>query len=173
MLPILGLFAIAACISIIVYKLFFSFRKKHIGSGNIFYACTDGKFEETLISNPAHQDNLRVLMAKAEESTMIKDAILVHEFTNKASPYAHKILVSGMPVGYLSEITAEALQQEKISLGIHSGIIYSNVRMTKDKDQNISVALDLPPINQLAKVLSNRSFEDSLLKFSKFNLKKL
>lgn len=172
MLKILGLFAIMAAISAIVYKVFFGLRKKHIGSGNIFYVCTDGQFNESLESNKLHQENLSIVTVKQNEEVAIYDAILTHEFTNKDYSFAHKVLVGGMPIGYLSHEVAQALKQEKDELGIHAGVIYSKVRIIKDKAGKIqSVAIDLPSVEALAKVLSNRSFEHSLEKFEKYKLK--
>lgn len=167
MLKILGLLAIMAAISAIVYKLFFSFRKKHIGSGNIFYVCKDSTFEEILETDKIHQENLHILTARLAEESVVKDGIIVHDFTNRESPFVHKILVNGMPIGHLKASTAEALKQEKDELGIHSGLIYCKVKIVRNPNNKIIAALDLPNIDRLAKVLSNQSFEHSAEKFSK------
>lgn len=168
MLGIVGFLALAMVLSIVVYKVFFAFRKKHIGSGNIFYVCTDGQFQNTLERSKDQNDNLRILAAKLESGISIQEAILVHEFTNREQPFAHKVLVQGMPVGYLQQSIAEALKQEKEALGIHASVIYSKVKITTNQAGKVDiVAIDLPPIHLLSKVLSNRSFEHSLEKYLK------
>lgn len=168
MLVGLGFLVLAVCSSIIIYKVFFAYRKKHIGSGNIFYLTTNGTYQESLEISAQHQDNLQVLMLKITEQEYVQEGILVHEFTNKSSPFAHKILVKGMPVGHLDAQVAEELQKEKIELGIHSGVIYCKVHMRKNAQGKVeSVTVDLPKIAQLSKVLSNRSFEHSAEKFSR------
>lgn len=167
MLKILGLLAIMGVISAIVYKLFFSFRKKHIGAGNIFYVCANGAFDEGLETEQIHQENLRILTARSTDTVTIKDGIITHDFMNRESPSIQKILVNGMPVGHLKPSVSQALKQEKDELGIHSGLIYCKVKIIKDHNNTMQVMLDLPPIDRLAKVLSNRSFEHSAEKFSK------
>ncbi len=168
MLGVLGFLALAIILSIIVYKVFFGLRKKHIGSGNIFYISTGGKFSENIEITQQFSDNLRVLTQKNNEQTMTQEAILVHEFTNKHNQLAHKILVQGMPIGYLNAETAAALKKEKDELGIHAGVIYTKVQLIKDEQGKVaSISVDIPPINILSKVLSNRSYEHSLARFLK------
>ncbi|GAA5097909.1 hypothetical protein [Wohlfahrtiimonas larvae] len=167
MLKILGLLAIMAVISAIVYKLFFSFRKKHIGSGNIFYVCANGAFNEDLDTEKVHQENLHILTAGSTETVNIMDGMITQNILSRDNHAQHRILINGMPVGYLKTETAMALKQEKEELGIHSGLIYCKVKITKTQNNKMQATLDLPPISRLAKVLSNRSFEHSAEKFSK------
>lgn len=167
MLKILGLLAIMAAISAIVYKLFFSFRKKHIGSGNIFYVCANGTFNEALDIEKVHQENLHILTARSTETVNIMDGMITQNILSRDNHAQHRILINGMPVGYLKAETAMALKQEKEELGIHSGLIYCKVKITKDPSNKMQATLDLPPIDRLSKVLSNRSFEHSTEKFSK------
>ncbi len=167
MLKILGLFAIMAAISAIVYKLFFSFRKKHIGSGNIFYVCANGAFNEVLETEKIHQENLCILTARSTETVNIMDGMITQNILSRDNHAQHRILINGMPVGHLRTETAQALKQEKEELGIHSGLIYCKVKITKDLNNKMQATLDLPPIERLAKVLSSQSFEHSAVKFSK------
>lgn len=167
MLKILGLLAIMAAISAIVYKLFFSFRKKHIGSGNIFYVCANGTFNEALDIEKVHQENLHILTARSTETVNIMDGMITQNILSRDNHAQHRILINGMPVGHLKAETAMALKQEKEELGIHSGLIYCKVKITKDPSNKMQAILDLPPIDRLSKVLSNRSFEHSTEKFSK------
>lgn len=167
MLKILGLLAIMAAISAIVYKLFFSFRKKHIGSGNIFYVCANGTFNEALDIEKVHQENLHILTARSTETVNIMDGMITQNILSRDNHAQHRILINGMPVGHLTTETAQALKQEKEELGIHSGLIYCKVKIIKDQNNIMQATLDLPPIDRLSKVLSNCSFEHSTEKFSK------
>lgn len=167
MLKILGLLAIMAAISAIVYQLFFSFRKKHIGAGNIFYVCADGAFSEVLETETIHQENLHILTARLTDAENIMDGMITQNILSRDDQTQHRVLINGMPVGYLKAATAMALKKEKEALGIHSGVIYCKVRMSKNQNNTIQIALDLPPIQRLSKILSNRSFEHSAEKFSK------
>ncbi len=167
MLKILGLLAIMAAISAIVYKLFFSFRKKHIGSGNIFYVYANGAFDEVLETEKVHQENLQIITARSNEIVNIMDGMITQNILSRDNQAQHRILINGMPVGHLKAETAMALKQEKEELGIHSGLIYCKVKITKDQNNKMQATLDLPPIECLAKVLSSQSFEHSAEKFSK------
>lgn len=164
----IGFLMVAICASIIIYQLFFRYRKKHIGSGNIFYVWTGGASLQSINVPDKLQDNVRILMNKSHENPWIIDCIIVHDFTNRENPASHKILVLGMPVGYLDEENALALKREKDELGIHSGIIYSKAYFVKNADNAMeSIVIDLPNAAKLSKVLSPRSFEHSLEKFLK------
>ena len=167
MLKILGLLAIMAVISAIVYQLFFSFRKKHIGSGNIFYVCANGAFNEVLDTEKVHQENLQIITARSTETVSIMDGMITQNILSRDNHAQHRILINGMPVGHLKAETAHALKQEKEELGIHSGLIYCKVKITKNPNGTMQAAIDLPEIDRLAKLLSNRSFEHSAEKFSK------
>ena len=102
MLKILGLLAIMAAISAIVYKLFFSFRKKHIGSGNIFYVCANGTFNEALDIEKVHQENLHILTARSTETVNIMDGMITQNILSRDNHAQHRILINGMPVGHLT-----------------------------------------------------------------------
>ena len=167
MLKILGLLAIMAAISAIVYKLFFSFRKKHIGSGNIFYVCANGAFNEVLETEKVHQENLQIITARSTETVNIMDGMITQNILSRDNHAQHRILINGMPVGHLKAETAQSLKQEKEELGIHSGLIYCKVKITKGQNNKMQATLDLPPIDRLSKVLSSQSFDHSAEKFSK------
>ncbi|GGZ83280.1 hypothetical protein GCM10007161_13460 [Ignatzschineria indica] len=111
---------------------------------------------------------LTIAGAKEEESKSLEViAELQHVPANRYDPNAQAVYIEGKQVGHLSQRDAHALIREKGKLHLNSHVVilvkakiiggWKNSR----NEGSFGVVLDMPPMKDIAKVISSVSFEDS------------
>lgn len=139
------------------------------------YISWDESYSGEAVGESHYQDNLLSISGVKEEQSKLIDTIaeLRHEPNNEYDPNAQAVYIDGLQVGYLSQREAHALIREKgkLHLGPHIIILvkariiggWKNTR----NEGSFGVVLDMPPLKDIPKVISDISFDDSNQKRAK------